>query len=166
MLSLMEHQTLWERVADVLSKLGGFIAALTAAFGVSWGAIKGLPRLFNFAKIQFELTAALEGQRIAERIATQYREAAADYRQLYEDSIHRTNEAVERAENAAKLVDVAIVFIVDLLTFIKSGRPMKDAPRIPEALEQGVYEVLRRQREEEVPKEGPFFTPPSDSDLA
>jgi hypothetical protein len=164
---------LWERIGLALSQIGTFLLGAAA----TWGVLRGWPRLLNHKRIVDEnnalsrhLATTLDALKVAESAAKQYREAADSYKELYqaerarnEEAYMRLHEATNRAESAADLVDTAIIFIVALLNHIKSGRPIKDAPSIPEALEAAVHEAYAKRAEREVSKaDHPFWIAPEE----
>jgi hypothetical protein len=175
----MEHlpqqvpPTLWERILASLAQIGTFFLGM----GVMWGAIRGWPKFLNHGRLIAEnnalsrnLSMTMDALKIAESAAKQYREAADSYKELYhaerartEEAYARLDEATSRAETAVDTVDTAIIFIVDLLNHIKSERPMKHAPPIPEELEDAVHEAYAKRAEREVPKaDHPFRIAPEE----
>ena len=148
----MDHQIVYlQRLADVLAKVGGFLAAIVAA----WGIIRLLPKLLSNARLAYELSVALEGQRSAEEAAKQYRLAAESYRERIDSMMEEARDVMAKAVSASALSSAAIIYIVDLLNFIKSGKPLASAPPLPEELQQAVYDALASKWE--APKADRFF---------
>lgn len=153
----MDHSPVWERVADALSKIGGFLAAVAGL----WGVARLLPKVFSHARLAVELSSALEAQRIAEEAARQYRQAAEAYRERIDGLVDELEGAVRRADSAADRSESAILYVVDLIQFMQSGRPFAEAPPIPEDLQQAVHDVLSRRlkakrEQEEAKTTNPF----------
>ena len=158
----MEHATFLDKIADIAAKIGGLIASVVAI----WGALRLLPRVVNHVKLISELQIALETARTNGEAAKQYRLTADSYRDRIDGLLGQVREAIARADSAADRTDIALVYIVDLLNFIKSGRPIVEAPPLPEELEQDVYEIIRRRAmAPEAPKvDRPFLASPSSTE--
>lgn len=152
--------------ADVIAKIGGAAAGLVAL----WGAIKYLPKLIDTARISHELTAALEDSRNSASAARSYRLAAEGYRQRIDALIEQTKAAGERADAATERADTAIIYIVDVINFVKSGRPFEEMPPIPELLESWIYEQMHKRavesRAEAAKSHRPFHRAPEEGEEA
>lgn len=167
--------SLLDQVLDVAQKAGSLLGSVAGI----WVIFKWVPKLFNSGKLVIELDKMNERALTAERTAEQYKQAADAYREhndalsvsmeealkaaqeAKKEAEQAKKEAVEAAEEArgsARLTNIAITCVVDQTLFMLSGRPLEEAPPIPNEIQGPVYDVMARLRRE-VPKPGPpFFT--------
>lgn len=166
---MVDHSTLWERAADALSKIGGFLLAIVAL----WGIARGIPRLVNHGKLIAELVDERDERRRAEKAARDYREAAErsaetaeTYQKLYnamhdESTQLRSEMATERSERAVlrEQVTTAFLFLVDVIAHFKEQGDFNSMPTIPDSLQDGIANAMadRARKLREAPKSEPGF---------
>jgi hypothetical protein len=174
----MDQTPLWERIADALAKLGTFLLGAAAVWGVLWGVMKGLPKLFNHAKIVAELLRERDERRNAQEAARDYRIAsekdrvtAETYQRLYDAQRRETFELRDEIKREREDRDMiraqmnsAFLFLVDVIGHFKGNGVFADMPPIPDDLQEGIAHAMseraRKLRGEAVKEQPPFSAPP------